>query len=60
MVRVTVEATDSDPPALDFGAEEVLFDWRYQPRLEERGRSMSTGSSWYRYVRTGLEAAGWG
>ena len=29
VVRVTVEPTDSDPPALDFGTEEVLFDWRY-------------------------------
>ena len=32
VVRVTVEPTDSDPPALDFGAEEVLFDWRYYQR----------------------------
>ena len=32
VVRVTVESTDSDPPALDFGAEEVLFDWRYHQR----------------------------
>ena len=32
VVRVTVEPTDSDPPALDFGAEEVLFDWRYHQR----------------------------
>ena len=29
VVRVTVETTDSDPPALDFGEAEVLFDWRY-------------------------------
>ena len=32
VVRVTVEPTDSDPPALDFGTEEVLFDWRYHQR----------------------------
>ena len=30
MVRVAVETTASDPPALDVGGEEVLFDWRYQ------------------------------
>ena len=29
VVRVAVEATNGDPPALDFGSEEVLFDWRY-------------------------------
>ena len=29
VVRVTVEATNGDPPALNFGPEEVLFDWRY-------------------------------
>ena len=32
MVRVTVETTDSEPPALDVGEEEVLFDWRYYNR----------------------------
>ena len=32
VIRVTVETTDSDPPALDFGTEEVLFDWRYYMR----------------------------
>ncbi len=29
VVRVTVETTNSDPPVLVFGTEEVLFDWRY-------------------------------
>ena len=29
VVRVTVETTDRDPPVLDFGTEEVLFNWRY-------------------------------
>lgn len=26
---MTVETTDSDPPVLAFGEEDLLFDWRY-------------------------------
>ncbi len=29
VVRVTVETIDGDPPVLDVGDEEELFDWRY-------------------------------